>query len=278
MEHANYNTLLDTLKELHNIDTFKAKLLSSDITIELKKLKLDQQRDIIKSITDSRLSDMLFNIAISNIIKDNYTGDKELHIIDIPLLALTMRCESIGDKLSITSEDDSTHELNLRDHIARISEKKLPKGLLRATFHTDIPAANKKIVAKCRVPSVDTDIAINQESLQVIRDSIESDSTNISEVVGRVIIHETLKYIESISINSSELSEDGESITSTNEIKFDDLHIQQRVSIMETLPAIINSNISEYIDSITEFKDSLTVIGENSINIEITPNIFISDK
>lgn len=277
MEQANYSDLLDTLKELHDVDTFKVRLVSSNTDIELRKLKLNQQRDIIKSITDSRLSEILFNIAMSKIIRDNYTGDRDINIVDIPVLALAMRSESVNDKLTISSSDGETeHVISLREHIDSVSNDMIDDNLHRAVFHANIPAANRKISVRCKIPSIDNDIATNYESLLVIKNNIESGSDDVSDVVGKIVVYEISKYIESVSITDSNVNDDDESFY--RDIKFKDLNIQQKVDIMESLPATINNKISEYIDNITEFRDNQMVTADGLMDIEITPNIFISDK
>lgn len=247
---SNFLTKVKQLSQQNKVTTF-SRSLGVDIT--LLPLSIKQQKDIIKTALDLALSPITFSNATTNIISSNIESKATLTILDKPLILLALRANSLGSTTTILDNNekvviDFSSNLNLKDKID-----------LTALTGT-VTIGNLEISLK--IPTLEEDYKINLECISSLESKKSKDEDKVKDLVGEIYIYELIKFIDSVKLTEGASSE---------EVKFKELSVKQRVETLEALPMIITDKIVEKITKIREIENlPLKVIVNNK---EVTLSI-----
>ena len=241
----NNKEFLDLLNQVINEKTFDLELLNGQ-TIKCKQLSMGHLRELIKTLTDSPLTQSLFNSTCTKIFKESIIDLPEnykLTIIDRLLFLIETRRVSIHPTVKLTDQENVMDvTVDLKDFkenlISKIKESKA--AFESATFQSD------KITCVVETPTLDTEEQLNEEIYSKL--NIEPGNTEeFKNFVADSFIYEIAKYISSVSINEEKTLELSQET------------FEQRVKILQSLPASAIQSVINYIEK------QKTVIDQNMI-------------
>jgi len=252
---SNFLSKVKQLSQQNKVTTF-SRSLGTDIT--LLPLSIKQQKDIIKTALDLALSPITFSNATTNIINSNLESKAALTILDKPLVLLALRANSLGPITTVVDNNekvvvDFSANLNLKDKIDLTA------------FTGVVNVGNLEIVLK--IPTLEEDYKINLECLSSLEAKKSKDEDKVKDLVGEIYIYELIKFIDSVKLTEG---------TSSEEVKFKELTVKQRVETLEALPMVITDKIVEKITKIREIENLplKVVVNNKEVNLTIDSGFF----
>lgn len=240
--------LLDTIVKEQKINV----PTTSKETYTFGALTTNQLKEIIQTLVDKSLSNVSFNTAVYNIIKENLiVGDltdkplKEFNSLDAILFLLTARIQVISDKVYMLSDDEEgAIEVNLNsivDNILKFVESSTSEKLHEYTVELE------NIKTTLGIPFLKTEIEINKELYKGVDLTSETKSSEVENFIGNAFIVEIAKWIKNIQINDRVLD-------------FTILPYNAKVKVVEGLPAALIEKVLQYIEQTkNDIRSCLTV-------------------
>jgi hypothetical protein len=235
---SNITSILTKIQEVNSLNTVSAVIPSTNKSVSMLPLSVKQQKEIIKSGLEGNISGILVSNAINHILKNN-CKDCQLLVIDKLPLIVASRVQAFGN---IYKDKDIT-------------------PILSKTLTINVPFQQKLtykdiISAEVKIPTIDEDIAINN----VLISAHKTTEDGINVIASNLYIYEIVKFIKTLSIHQGETEET---------VNFDELSIQQRATVVESLPANFNQLILNYIQSIRELEEKYLTLQDEPITIDV---------
>tara|TARA_R110000822_G_scaffold112701_2_gene243656 strand:+ start:813 stop:1661 length:849 start_codon:yes stop_codon:yes gene_type:complete len=223
--------------------------------VMFREINTSQQQRLVKAIIDSPAYNTEFIFAIRNIIKENCTDEAvdigSLTIFDKMVICMRMRSMSISNDLDLQftspkSEKVITRRIDLNDLVKLAVEK----------IHIEpatIVDEKGNFQISCSMPSIDDEYGLERE----LRDNVESiqiqNEKELRQTVGQVFTNEIVKYIKQINIKQ------GDAIV---EVDLKGMSFTDRLAILAQIPAKVNNQIVDYIDSVSKEFQKITLVKE----------------
>lgn len=215
-------------------------VFSDNTTHKFKQLTSNHLKDLVKTIVDSPLTQVEFNTTLFKIMQKSSVNDKETflskNVLDRLLFCIATRAYSLSETFTIVKEDDTKFVVNL----ATISEKLNKFITEKAESLKDKTQTKNTITVTYGIPSLKVDTQVNNEFYKNKNFDVEN-TDELRKVLGETFITEIAKCLKTASINDKQ-------------INFNDLSFNERLKILETLPASLTQQIIEYIE---EYKKNL---------------------
>ena len=241
-------SILSKLKEINESDLINVHIPSANKNMTFKSISVKQQKDLIKSGMDGALSGITISNVINQIIIDNSIEKYDFLVVDKIPIILALRNKSFGSVFTLKNDDK-----NVTFNLNSILKNKLEFSNIEKT---EIKSEENKISVELTIISLEEDTKINAFQLEKLKKNKDED---LSETIGSLFVYEILKFISKITVGS-------------DEIIMKDFPIKDRLTIVENLPASVNNEILEYIQSFR--KEEMEYITVNGDTLPIDARLF----
>jgi len=230
----NVNDILASLSELNKKQIIKIYVPSMQEDISFRPLTVKQQKNLLSSGVDVEIENLTFSNTINSIITENCLSNKDqIRLTDRSMIVYQLRCNSVGETLSFI-DDDVTYTVNLREHIDNIKQNDLNPP-------TKFKVSVEDLVVEGEVPGLDRDTKYNKQFTKTMKGNKTVDGIKLTDIVGDIYIHEMMKYVTTIQAQDQILN-------------LDDVKISQAISIFESLPMTVSSQVAKEIKNCRELE------------------------
>lgn len=214
--------------------------------IEASPLTIKQQKDLISSSLDGLKGAINYNKTLNKVVLD-CTGLRDLKLYDKLPIIISLRKNALGKNYT-----DGDEKVDLERVLGNI--KKLP---LEIKDTKSVKFKNLKI--NLAVPT------LKQENilLNKVEQDLDSEAVEHKKGVGLLYIVELLKYMVSVKIDDEVLD-------------FSDIRISERIEIVENLPLSVYNEVSDFIQAVTIYNNSITMLDDFEFSID--SDFFDSDN
>jgi hypothetical protein len=220
----NVQQFIESIQELKP-DNIKAAQISAGKHISCVPLTFKQQKDLISTVGDGTVGVLRFQKIVNDIIMENSGNDSLIMSDKLPIL-LKIRSGSIGNIIKIDGgEGDITSSVEKSQHL------KFPIP----------PVINAQVTVELTIPSLKEENKVINHTIEVLKRDGNGDA---GKNIGNIYTFEIVKFINSVKFGD-------------NEIKFSNIPVRDRVTIVENLPLSLNKEIVKYIESFKEVENSV---------------------
>lgn len=238
------SSLIEKLAKINDENTIDVFVPSLNKSIKFKSLNIKQQKELIKTSMDGAASGATLNQTFNNIIIDNSTEQVDFKIYDKYAIIIALRAAIIGPEYSVKDRPVNLID-ELKNNIKRFKALKFENGCA-LKYHT--------IGVDLELPNLKKDLEINDKFIKTSKDLNDS---NFSDAIGKLYIYEIIKFINYIKLDGEE----------SEEYVFNNISIKDKISIVESLPVALNTQIIEYIESIRDIENLFLSAGDDKIEI-----------
>lgn len=219
------DSITDFLSNIENLNSkFEIIQISSGSKIECSLMTFKQQKKLLSSAIDGIVGIIKFQKILNDILLEN-TGVNLLVTDKIPII-LKMRKMSIGDTIDT---DDGVVSL---DDLIKKSESMKFSNSNKITGVVDI---------SLKIPTINEENDILNFAVSQMSNDFNDNAKNLNNLY----TYEIIKFVECVKFGDKELL-------------FNDLSINDRIRVIESLPLSINKKIIKYIEDIKKIEnDSL---------------------
>lgn len=235
--------------------------------VQIKEISAKQQKQLLNVIVDTASSvyKTQFNKTFFSMLIENCSEDEEtiqnFTIFDRFFLSLNMR-NQIDSQLSVEFSNETekyTEVLNLSELIQQFKKYNHPD-----TKNITIERAGTLIEIDLRIPTLKIEAEF-EEKLPVFKNS-NPEIEDIKNLLTHTYIGESAKYIENITISGKNLN-------------FKNLKIDQKLNLLEKLPAVvlqkILTNVVLWKQEVDGYLTVASTRGDTKI-LDIDANLFLS--
>ena len=238
-----------------NIDIF---VPSINKNVMFKPLNIRQQKEIIKSSLDKNIPGISFNTVINEIISENSQEKIEFLVLDRLNIAFNLRKNIFGDKINVSRSEESKIFTSIDEKLSKI-KLQVSDSLKQKEINID----GLKILLK--TPTLNTDNKVNKDAQKNLSHLLEKDNA-VKDLVSELFVYELIKFIDTIEIDSQILL-----------VK--ELSISQQIKTLESLPANVNKEIMNFVESIRDYEKQYQVfkVENKEYNVTIDASFFSSE-
>jgi hypothetical protein len=243
---GNLNDILKIMSKANETFAYEVYIPSLEKKVLFREISTAQQKRLLKAIIDSPAYNTEFIFALREIIKENCVDSTldvgDFTILDKMIIAMTMRAMSISNDLDLTftipnTDKTITRRIALKDLVdTAIAEIKISPA--------EIKDDKDRFVIFCGLPTINDEFRMEAELRKNVTSIEIKNEKELRETVGEVFTNEIVKYIKKINIKNA----DGEIV----EIDLKDLKFVDRLALLSQIPAKINNNIIQYINTVTK--------------------------
>ena len=234
-------SFLSKIQELKE-KKIKVDVISTKESVDSSPLNFKQQKNLISTIADGAVGSLKFQKFLNEILIEN-TGLETLKSCDRLPIILKLRMDSIGNILKIDGEEV--------DISPTLEKAKKMKFKYSKTIKGDL-------TIELEVPTLVSENSIIHATIECLK---KDGDAEISKNVGNIYTFEILKYIKSVKF--------GELV-----LQFADVHIKDRVKIVDNLPVSLNKEIIAFIQDIKKKESEVLVVSvngeEKSFDIDVS--------
>ena len=260
MSNKNFKDLLSSIDALNESSAASVYVPSIKQDVPFSPMSVKQQKKILASGIDNEVENLSFMNALNDIICENCRDGKvKILTCDKPLIILQLRKQAVGDKLTIT-ENDQDYNINLNEHIE--SCKNL-KGVTKKTFEL----THDTITITGRIPTLATDTQYNKHFTQSVKKNTKT-KVKITDIIGDIYVSELVKYIDTITIGEVSVSA-GDDLTPAN-----------AVQLFESLPLQVSTKLAEEVKNLREYENECLTSSAlpEGVNISIDAGLFTASE
>jgi len=233
-------------------------------TVKFKEITAKQQKNIIESAIDSVASKSTFSKIFSEIVSSNCLEEKSVieafTVADKASIAFSIRSQ-ISDKITVVFQDDPKVEkiVELNEIIKRFSNYKHP-DIETIEFSKN----GVSIDAEIELPTISQEAKFD---LYIYgKEKSEDQIEEVKKIISGAFLGETAKYIKEIRING-------------NSLNYNVLHIPNKISIIEKLPAALVQSVLEKIVTLKEDLNKISTVTHDTFskNIEVDTSLFLTN-
>lgn len=256
---SNYNTFLNILNNIAEKNAFEVYVPSLKRNVKFKPITIKQQKSFYSGVQENTLFNTQFIITTYNIIKENCLEPELVDaftILDRLSILLSLRKHTLGAGIAVV-KDGTTYNLDITECINRVQVVAVPinKTLTLQGFEVEIG-----------VPTI-----LEQYKAEIELRNTSSRVASYKEAVLEIIAGEICKTIKSIKLLQ------GDSPVVLNYI---DLTFEQRLSLLDKLPAEVFLFLQKYIKEVNEIFESVlrfkTEDGKE-ISFDVNSDFFLSE-
>lgn len=246
-----YNLLNDIVNE----QAFDLELINGQ-TVKCKQLTTAQLKELVKTFGDSELTQVLFHSAATKIFEESVIdlpSDYQPTVLDRLLFLLETRIQSVSPTLTMTDDEGNeviTDIVKVKTNILD-SIKQNRQAFERQTF------TNNKISLVTETPKLATENKLNSEIYNGL-DVDTSDVEQLKNFIADSFINEIAKYVSSVTLN--------EEIT----LNFSEKPFQERLDVLQKLPAGLIQSVITYIEKQKELIDELFINNDMYLSVDST--------
>jgi hypothetical protein len=279
------NEIVSMLSRMNDTFSFPIYIPSLKKDVQFRQMTTAQQKSLVKTLVNNNEQSSDFIYAIYNIIKTNCV-DKDvdidaLTILDKMFICIKLRAVSIGPDVTITidkirNEAQELIPINLSLDKAYDDMKKMYTPAFETSCTSELVDKTTKYMIGCTIPTLKSEIAIEKELQEALKQKIEDSKENSKELkdaVGDMFIQEIVKFVSYIAIPTDT---DGE----LQKVDFTQLSFKNRIRLLEALPSSITSKLVEHVNKATAKLNSLSLVKvthdgvKHSYQLEVTSNSF----
>lgn len=233
---SSVSSLLDKLSKIKSEDVVTVKLTSTGKDVSFNTINVKQQKNLLKCVmggVDGAASSLkeMNTILFDNIINK----DVEMSSVDKYPALLALRKKSLGSLIKIENK-----EYNLSD---LPTYNKLPISL---TSHKVTYAG---IEVNLKLPSLRLETEYLNKTIQDLK-KITDDKGK--ETITIMYMYEIIKFIDSITFSEGTVS-------------FNDLTINDKKTVVESLPVELNQQILNFINEVREFENTFVTFSDGAV-------------
>ena len=244
--NSNVKSFLADLKQVNDNNTISIKVPSTKKKASFKRFNVTQQKKLLRSAFDGVQGTIDSVNVFNSIIKDNCESEVDFLLCDRSSILLELRKVSVGPNFEINGTSYDLNELK-------------PFDIKDVELTTTIE--NSGIEVTAHIPTLDTDTKINTKMIAELGKLTEEQQRKQS--IELVLIYEIIKFIDTIKL--------GDAV-----VKFDDISVYERVSVVNELPLALNNAIIDYITRTKKVEeDALTF--EDGATVEIDAGFLAAD-
>jgi hypothetical protein len=236
---------LSELQTISNEDTISIVVPSVYREVSFKTLTVKQYKDILKNTLDGVAGNIKLGSTLNSIITRNSLEPIEFTLYDRNYILTQLRKQSLGDTVRI------------RDNTYNLSD--LPEFLFNFKFEKNI--SYKDIIVDLEIPTLALDTAVTDACYNTITKQY-SDTSIINESISVILTYELSKFISAVSIHG-------------NAIDLTGITINERKSIVDNLPLVINNKLIEHITEYRKYEQSFYKFN-NDVDLSIDGNFLTS--
>lgn len=225
--------ICNILKDLASASAHDLKL-SNGTVVKSKNLSTSQLREFIKTMSDSPLTQALFNTAATKVFKESIIelpADYNPTIYDRLLFLIETRIRSIDSIATLVNSDNASVKIDLNQLQNTLHEIFVQNP---ETFASKTVTDNT-ISLTIGTPTLDTELRLNEEVYKDYKTNTET-NTELKQLLADFFIYELAKYISSISVASETV------------VNFSDLAFKDRVELIQTLPVTLIQHVIDYVE------------------------------
>jgi hypothetical protein len=246
----NASDIINKLNKINEENSVEIFVPSVGRKVKFKPLNIKQQKDLIKTTMDGAAAGASLSQVLGSIIITNTEEDISFKIYDKYAIIVGLRSSTICDTYNHLNNNIKISKA-LEKNIKKFQQKDLEKECI-------IDSNTIKIILE--VPSIERDMQINEQFIGGVKRLPKN--TDYGSILGELYVYEIIKFVKSLQIDGSD-----------NYI-FESLGLKDCVSVVESLPVSINSQIIEYIQKVREIENIFIEI-ENGL-MEINTSFFTS--
>jgi len=253
MSESTNKEFYDLLNSVTSTETFSLTLTDSK-EYTFKQLTTSHLKDLIKTVVDSPLTQVVFNNTISRIMKESLVSEgvdaSSFNVIDRLLFTLETRIKSISSSITLTNES-ATEVVDLQS----VKQKLVDSLQSNSTLFADSSTSNEQVQVTFGVPIIRIETQLNDELYKNASLEVQNQE-ELRKILGETFINEIAKSIKTIKVQDKEL--DLSSVT-----------FKSRLKTVESLPASLINAVISYIEQYRKVvDDSLLVKAEVSVPID----------
>jgi hypothetical protein len=228
-------TILNLINETKEESKYDCFIPSIGKKISLFPLNAQHQKEFVKALVDSPYYSTIFNIKLTEILKNIIPATNEidvgkLNVFDKTLLTLKIRSENITDTITSTHKDEDgkefTKNYSLKSHLTKLGEIECPQS---KTLEID------DYTLVLDYPTIDSEYEFEKYTESILS-KIENTPKALKGVISNIYILNVLKYVKTLKIKDTE-------------IDFNQLTVSEKVNIGYKLSVKITRAIIDVIDS-----------------------------
>lgn len=212
-------SFLTDLKQVNDSRTVSIVVPSTNKKATFKRFSVTQHKQLIRAAFDGIGGNVESQNIFNKIIKDNCSEEIDFLLCDRDSILLELRKVSVGTDFKINNKTYNLAELK-------------PYDITDIELTATIVDEDSSLKVDVRVPTLDTDSKINTKAIAELGKLSEDQQRKRSVEI--LLIYEIAKYIDTVKISDIEL-------------KFDDISIYEKVTIINELPMTVNNKIIDYI-------------------------------
>jgi len=238
-----FNKILSAVKSVTESQVVTIFVPSANEEFIFRPLTAKQQKDLVKTAAEKNSGIISFYETLNNIINTNSIKSYDFYLIDREYIVTMLRALNLSSKLTV--QDVEYDLLQLRNNKVTIADI-----IKTRVIETD------DISLTCGIPTLKTDSLYN---------AFVNKSTNktTSDTFGDLFIFEVIKYIQRIKSTSVDV-----------DIILDELSVQQRYQLVESLPAKIYNKVIDYISEVKTNEKDLFKINGKIVDVEMNQGFF----
>jgi len=182
---SNFDKVIKQLNNISDSLVVECPIVSTHSTSKCRQLSVNQQKQLIKNATGAAIDTIKISNIINKIIVDN-TDAKDINAIDKEGILLAMKSQTV---------QNTEEQQNISKVLQALGTIDIAKDLHKTV-------TNHGITLSLSFPTIERDSAINSEFIEQFKDKQLSNT----EVISQYFVYETIKYIESFSINGETIS------------------------------------------------------------------------
>ena len=239
--------ILGKLKELNKKKSLSIFIPSLGKKIKFLPFTLRQQKEILSKMPQDAGGLIVFNNIFIKIITENCEDElvdiSALNLFDRINIILNFRVSTLGNILE--SESDKT---NLNEVIKNVSNYDF------SDVFKDETLSLKDLSATLNIPSLKYDEEVNNQVSKKLKKNAST-----QEIVSELFTSEILKYIKTVTIESSE-------------VNLYNMNYYDKLDIVENLPGNFVKKILKFIEKIKGIENELTTI--DGVKVEASNELF----
>lgn len=244
--------LISRLKEISNSIKINVYVPSAGKEMAFKQLSVKQQKDLMKTGLDGQLSGLTISGIIKNVINDNSLEKYDFLATDKIPIIFALRVQSFGKDYTFSDGDKE----NVVD-LSKILSKKLT---FKSETSIEIEDKENELIVSLTVPLLEDDDKFNA---YIYSDLKKKKDVELSDTVGIVYVGEIAKFLNKITLGTSEME------VST-------LPIKERITIVESLPVTFNNKILKFIEALR--KEEIDYATVDGIPVSIDARLFANQQ
>ncbi|MFA5152382.1 MAG: hypothetical protein WC554_07490 [Clostridia bacterium] len=246
--------VLNMVKKVNDTFAYEVFVPSLNKTVFFREINTSQQKRLIKAIIDSPVFNTEFIFALRQIVKENCVDEKiitdNLTILDKFVIALSMRSVSIGDNYEVELEcpnEKCKTPYKQTLSLKAITDKAKTVQLVTKTITDE----SGKFSCDCSIPTVSVEYQLEKEFRSNVDDTDIKNVEEARKMIGDVFIGEIVKYINTLTVVTPE---------KTIQFGFNNVSMQNRITLIEQLPDKFVKKIIEYINDISKEIDKVSLL------------------